>query len=121
VTYRSGPLGGDSSVADRRRGTPRPGDRIPDLACRDEHGEPTRLYRQLAGWALLGGTPECVAVARKRLPDLVVLEPDRPEVLGRSGGVLLVRPDGHLAWRGDQRPAKLARWLEDALNLGRTR
>ena len=47
------------------------------------------------------------AIAEARLGDVVALNPmDTPAVL--------IRPDGHLAWRGDD-PASLQRWLDMAL------
>ena len=51
--------------------------------------------------------------AHKHLGDAVVL-------LHASGlrNVLLVRPDGHLAWRGTD-PAGVGRWLTGALQQGR--
>ena len=94
VSYRDGPLG-----AGRRRRLPglRPGDRVPDREG---------LYDALGpAWALLG--PEALAdVARERLGDVVSLRGE--------GDALLVRPDGHLAWRGRD-AAALQAWLDGAL------
>lgn len=94
VTYRNGPLG-----AGRRRLLPglRPGDRVQD---RDG------MYDALGpAWALIG--PESLAdVASERLGDVVSLP--------GQGDALLVRPDGHLAWRGTD-PAALSAWLDGAL------
>ena len=94
VSYRDGPLG-----AGRRRRLPglRPGDRVPDREG---------LYDALGPeWALLG--PEALAdVARERLGDVVSLRGE--------GDALLVRPDGHLAWRGRD-AAALQAWLDGAL------
>ncbi len=51
-----------------------------------------RLYDALGpGWALIGPEPLADA-ARERLGDVVMLHGD--------GEAMLVRPDGHLAWRG---------------------
>jgi hypothetical protein len=102
VSYRRGPLGG-------RGGRPRPGDRIPDLACERADGSPTRLYAELRGrWAVLGDEAG-LAEARRRLGERVVgLRPARP-----LPGTLLIRPDAHLACRGG--PGDLARWLDGAL------
>lgn len=98
VSYRHGPLG-----AGRWHRLPglRPGDRVPD---RDG------LYDALGpGWALFG--PEQLAdAARQRLGDVVTLSGD--------GDAMLVRPDGHLAWRGTDATA-LHAWLDSALG-GRT-
>ncbi|MGH3677916.1 MAG: FAD-dependent monooxygenase [Mycobacterium sp.] len=94
VSYRDGPLG-----AGRWRLLPglRPGDRVPD---------PDGIYDSLApAWALLG--PESLAeTARRRLGDVVTIRGD--------GDAMLVRPDGHLAWRGSE-VAGLHAWLDTAL------
>lgn len=108
VSYRKGPLGG-------RGRKPRSGDRIADLACTRD-GAPTRLHSELGGrWAVLepsGGRG--VEAARRWLGDFVVpLRYDGDETM-------LVRPDAHLAWRGDDL-AGLDRWLGAALRDGSTR
>jgi 2-polyprenyl-6-methoxyphenol hydroxylase-like FAD-dependent oxidoreductase len=103
VSYRHGPLG-----ARRWHRLPglRAGDRVPDRTCTRADGTTVRLYDVLGpGWALLG--PEPLADdARERLGDVVTLRGD--------GEALLVRPDGHLAWRGSD-AARLQAWLDDAL------
>jgi 2-polyprenyl-6-methoxyphenol hydroxylase-like FAD-dependent oxidoreductase len=116
VSYRRGPLAQRSL---RIRG-PRPGDRVPDLQCRRLDGGPTRLYAHLGGsWALLlpgDGHEELGQAARTLLGDGVV-------TLRRDDAVhdaFLVRPDGHLAWRG-RRPDALQSWLNRALGVGRVR
>ncbi|GAA4620333.1 FAD-dependent monooxygenase [Saccharopolyspora hordei] len=102
VTYREGPLGA------RRGPRPRPGDRVPDLVCRDADGRRTRLHAELRGrWAVLGG--DGVSLGEP----FVHLAPERP-----LRGTWLVRPDGHLAWRGDT-PGQLLRWFETTLRTGR--
>jgi 2-polyprenyl-6-methoxyphenol hydroxylase-like FAD-dependent oxidoreductase len=102
VSYRNGPLG-----AGRRRFLPglRPGDRVAARTCTRE-GAAVRLYDELGpGWALLG--PDLLAdVARERLGDVAALRGGRD--------ALLVRPDGHLAWRGTD-AAGLRAWLDTAL------
>jgi 2-polyprenyl-6-methoxyphenol hydroxylase-like FAD-dependent oxidoreductase len=94
VSYRNGPMGDG-----RRHLLPglRAGDRVPD---RDG------LYDALGpAWALIG--PEPLAdLARERLGDVVALRGDED--------ALLVRPDGHLAWRGAD-AAGLRAWLDGAL------
>lgn len=116
VSYRRGPLG----VARSAR-KPRPGDRIPDLRCVRPDGEPTWLHAEPGGrFAVLvpeTGTNDCVSTVQRRLGEHVV--PLR-FAEGRPGEVWLVRPDAHLAWRG-QDPASLGRWLTDALENGGTR
>ncbi len=94
VSYRNGPLGAGRS---RRLPGLRPGDRVAD---RDG------LYDALGpAWALLG--PESLAdIARERLGDVAALR--------GKGDALLVRPDGHLAWRGTD-SAALRAWLDGAL------
>ncbi|MEV0235053.1 FAD-dependent oxidoreductase [Nonomuraea sp. NPDC050786] len=102
VSYRGGPLGG-------RGRKPRPGDRIPDLACERPDGTRTRLHAELRGrWAVLGGA-DAFEAARRRLGDHVVLLQPAEKALP----TMLVRPDAHLACKGG--PAELARWLDGAL------
>ena len=106
VSYRHGPLG-----VGRWRRLPglRPGDRIPDRTCTRLDGTTVRLHDALGPeWALLGPVP-LSDVARERLGEVVALRGD--------GDALLVRPDGHLAWRGTDL-AGLRAWLDVA--LGRT-
>ena len=114
VSYRKGPLGGSGRK-------PRQGDRIPDMRCRRPDGTESTLQRELGGkWALLlpTATPEApiAGVVRDYLGEYVgVLTCDGNEVL-------LIRPDGHLAWRGDaDGTAGLNRWLTDALTTGSVR
>lgn len=106
VTYRSGPVGvrgGLRSLVGRLPGV-QPGDRMPDAEYRCGNGEVTRLYEALnPAWASLG--PEVLgAVAKTRLRDGAMLPAE--------GEGLLVRPDGHLAWRGRD-PHRLASWLDN--------
>jgi 4,5-epoxidase len=111
VSYRKGPLGG-------RGGKPCPGDRIADLGCVAEDGRPSRLHVELGGhWAVL--VPRDVAfggaeAGRERLGDyLRVLRYDGTQAM-------LVRPDAHLAWRGDpDDETGVDRWLRNALCNGR--
>ncbi len=108
VTYRRGPLG-------RRGGpTPRPGDRVGDLPCIGVEGAVTRLHAQLGGaWALL-----CPAGREASVPEPLG---DLAVVLGRTDDgkdTWLVRPDGHLAWRGTD-PHRMEEWLAGALGGGR--
>ncbi|MFJ3926049.1 FAD-dependent monooxygenase [Streptomyces sp. NPDC090022] len=100
LTYRRGPLGAGRRLPSAG---PQAGDRIPDLTCTRVDGTATRLHDELGGrWALL--TPEDGPS-----------EPDGEAVAARHLGAgrfsrliapkgqqdtLLVRPDGHLAWRG---------------------
>ena len=104
ISYRRGPLG----VSGWRpvRG-PQVGDRVPDRACTRTDGTTTRLYAELGPqWALLG--PESLAeAARARLGDVVTLRDD-----GRDA--TLVRPDGHIAWSGDD-AGMLHAWLDRVL------
>jgi 2-polyprenyl-6-methoxyphenol hydroxylase-like FAD-dependent oxidoreductase len=117
VSYRRGPLA-ERSLFTRK---PRPGDRVPDEPCtRLASGESTRLYAELRGrLALLvpGTGTALLGTARTRLGDRVI-------ALRRTDGTehdtLLVRPDGHLAWRG-RRPDALDTWLRRALDAGRVR
>jgi 4,5-epoxidase len=102
VTYRRGPLANADRLRARAPGL-RPGDRVPDAEFTCENGDVVRLFSLLGpGWVLLGPDP-LGAVAKARLGDVTVVPGD--------GDALLVRPDGHLAWRGRD-PYKLAKWLD---------
>ena len=113
VSYRHGPL------AERTRPTKklRPGDRVADCPCSGSDGSATRLHAELRGhWVLLVSGEDALAdTARRRLGD-------RLRVLSRTDSdrseTLLIRPDAHLAWRGD-RAESLDRWLKGALEEGR--
>jgi 2-polyprenyl-6-methoxyphenol hydroxylase-like FAD-dependent oxidoreductase len=100
VSYRRGPLA-DRSLPFRK---PRPGDRVP-LSGAELRGR----------WALLPADESLLAVATAHLGDGVA-------VLGQPPGrdCFLIRPDGHLAWRG-RRPEALDRWLSRALARGSVR
>ena len=130
-TYRTGPLGGGSRFGPK----PRPGDTVADFDCvRPADRRLTRLYDEVGGqWVLLvpaGGADAAVDAARQWLgEDFTVLErtvgsipgPYSKRVQAMAGEVWLVRPDGHLAWRGRPDPAGLGRWLEGALRRGHAR
>lgn len=102
-SYRGGPLG--AGRLPFLHG-PRPGDRVPDRTCIGEDGVEIRLYDALGPhWALIG--PDGFAdAARTRLNGVVALRGD--------GEAMLIRPDGHLAWRGSDRDT-LRRWLARVL------
>jgi 2-polyprenyl-6-methoxyphenol hydroxylase-like FAD-dependent oxidoreductase len=103
VSYRHGPLGARRSQF--LLGV-RAGDRVADRTCTRVDGTVIRLYDALGpGWALLG--PERLAdAARERLGDVVALRGERD--------AMLVRPDGHLAWRGTD-ASGLSAWLDNTL------
>ena len=102
ISYRRGPL-----AAKHRHMFSRlvPGDRVPDGDYTDTRGTKVRLHAVLGpAWALIG--PELVNLAKERLGDVAHLP--------GTGDALLVRPDGHLAWRGSD-PTALQLWLDHAL------
>lgn len=128
-TYRGGPLGGGS----RFESKPRPGDTVGDFECvRSADRRRTRLYDEFRGrWVLLvpaGGADPCVDVVRQRLGEehFVVLERKASTASSKkdraaSDEVWLVRPDGHLAWRGEPQSEGLDQWLEGMLRYGRAK
>ncbi|EST38787.1 hypothetical protein N566_05565 [Streptomycetaceae bacterium MP113-05] len=122
VTYRNGPLAPRSLVG-RPAGGPHAGDRVPDLECLREDGCPTRLHAELRSrWALLLPTMSenpCTSTARRYLGGSDTVTVLTPTNSGRRQ-VMLVRPDGHLAWRGTS-PAGLSRWLTRMLGHDHTR
>jgi len=96
VSYRRGPLG--TPHPGRR---PHPGDRIAGLPWSELRGR----------WPVLTADAAVVAAARRHLgPDAVLV---LPAIEGSAA--LLVRPDGHLACRGDA--ARIDRWLTAALGV----
>ncbi|WP_433302118.1 FAD-dependent monooxygenase [Actinoplanes sp. CA-030573] len=107
VSYKAGPLG---SAYPRIGRGPYEGDRIPDRPCIRADGSPTRLHAELGGrWAVLTGDETAARVARRHLGDTAV-------VTLRCAGVdqtYLVRPDAHLACRGDA--DRLRAWFSRTL------
>ncbi|WP_275002848.1 FAD-dependent monooxygenase [Promicromonospora iranensis] len=140
VSYWSGPLGVGAAerVAARIGRRTCVGDRVPNLDCTRTDGTPTCLHSELGGrWALL--VPPSDGAAGAGPGDEPGAEPSGPvgEVpagagagvaveptrLTRADGVAeawLVRPDGHLAWRGTD-AASAAPWLAGLLRTGRAR
>lgn len=104
VSYRHGPLGG------RGLRRPRPGDRVPNREFQRADDTAIRLHDAVGpGWALAGPEP-LAAAAADRLGAV--------QHLAGTGDALLIRPDGHLGWRGRD-AAGLHRWLDGV--LGRPR
>lgn len=85
-----------------------PGCRAPHVWLDDE----TSLYDRFgSGFTLLvtaGAAPDTTAIeiaARDRNMPLTVLAPERPDLLDLYGTTfVLIRPDQHIAWRGDRLP-----------------
>jgi 4,5-epoxidase len=118
ISYRRGPLAPEASRWGRR---PQPGDRVADLLCRRADGSEVTLHAGTAGcWVLVAADFDqayryAEAVAAPLGASMVrTLVP----VSGGGGDVLLVRPDGHLAWRGRMGPGKLSAWLNETLWCG---
>lgn len=121
ISYRSGPLGRlpHSPRVFTLSGRLRPGDRVPDVACRRTDGTRTRLHAELGGrWALLrsrADAPADAAVVAQLGSDLVSsLEPAGSELQE----VMLVRPDGHLAWASRRATDGPGEWLQQVLKTG---
>ena len=120
VSYRKGPLGGHG-----RR--PRPGDRIDDRPCTRADGAATRLHSELGGrWALLwprdAPDPGTSVLAPLGAPVLAPLGAFGVTLRHDGAEAMLIRPDAHLAWRGDpDDTAGLDHWLAKALGSGAVR
>jgi 4,5-epoxidase len=107
ITYRGGPLGSAYPRSGLRSGL-RSGDRVADLACARLDGTPTRLLAEMRGrWALLTQDDAAARAVGERLGEAVV------RLRSTTDQTLLVRPDGHLAARGDV--TGVTRWLDHAL------
>lgn len=93
LTYSRGPLGG-------RGRAPRPGDRVADRTV-NIGGERTTLTALLGPrWVLLSRGPDRFrSVLDRRLRDSVTTAAD---AVGTEQDSLLIRPDGHLFWRGTE-------------------
>lgn len=81
------------------------------LAVGRRGGERVPAFARVGRW-VLAGPATCLEVARDRLGDVVHHE--------RAGDTLLVRPDGHLAWRGPTSPERLSAWLNEVLGVPAT-
>ncbi|MEU6708158.1 FAD-dependent oxidoreductase [Streptomyces wuyuanensis] len=117
IHYRRGPLGTRLTEL-RPPGIPQAGDRVPDVPCTHPDGSSTRLHAELgASWALLvpahrDGEAHR-AVAERHFGPNIRLTPLTPST-APSRHVTLVRPDGHMAWRG-QSTASLDTWFRTRL------
>jgi 2-polyprenyl-6-methoxyphenol hydroxylase-like FAD-dependent oxidoreductase len=106
VAYPPGPL----ARGDRGRGTPRVGQRVPDMPVR-AGGQVTTLYTVLRGGRHVLVVPAAAAAGDPMLRpyrgelDIVTGDVEPGSRHDGAGPVLLVRPDGHLAARG--RPGRM--------------
>lgn len=115
ITYRGGPLAAESPWWARR---PRPGDRVPDGAVRRPDGSESTLHAAIGGsWVVLADEQsEALRYAEHAAATLgadcvTALVPVRTVLRD----VLLIRPDGHLAWRGRGAPERMTEWLNQVL------
>jgi len=115
LSYRAGPLGG-------RGRAPRPGDRVRDRPVRRADGTSSTLTRELGPrWVMVGRIDgphdQLLAAFRRALPTAAV---SAAADQARDGGpAMLVRPDGHLFWRGTD-PEDLQRRLRRLVPAGDT-
>ncbi|MGV9779577.1 aromatic-ring hydroxylase C-terminal domain-containing protein, partial [Streptosporangium sp. NPDC003464] len=115
ISYRGGPL---APTSHRWMPGLHPGDRMPDVRCRRPDGGEIMLHAAISGrWVVLAGDRRDAArhteAAAARLgADLVIaLTPVETDSLD----VVLIRPDGHIGWRGRPAPDKLTAWLNQVL------
>ncbi|GAA2808261.1 FAD-dependent monooxygenase [Crossiella cryophila] len=102
-------LGGVGTAPVTGLGRVRAGDRVPDFPCHRASGVPTRLHAELGGhWALLSPFADQSHLVRPWLGESVV------DLRWPHNELALIRPDGHLAWRGHH-STDLQRWLTGAL------
>ncbi|NUR85925.1 MAG: FAD-binding monooxygenase, partial [Nonomuraea sp.] len=100
ISYRGGPLAPHSH---RWTPSPRPGDRMPGLTSDGT-----------ARWLVLAADHE-QAVRHARAAAALVGEDLVSAQTADVRGVVLVRPDGHVGWRGAPGPDRLAAWLNEVL------
>lgn len=115
INYRSGPLGGTSFGW---APSPRPGDRVPEARCRTADGTEITLHAAIGGaWVVLASTAE--QLQRFTATAASILGSDQVGGLVRTSAgstdVFLIRPDGHLGWRGHRNPTRMAEWLNQVL------
>ncbi|MFC0674531.1 FAD-dependent oxidoreductase [Brachybacterium hainanense] len=114
VTYRHGPLARSSSLFRRR---PMQGDRMPDLECRLADGAQSTLHRALAGrWAVVAA--DLVVADRHRRVLAAQVGDDQVVALSSPNmraDLVVVRPDGHIGWRGGPESESLSPWLQQIL------
>ncbi|MGI5214384.1 FAD-dependent monooxygenase [Plantactinospora sp. CA-290183] len=109
ISYHSGPL---VPRPNRRYGTLRCGDRVPDLPCQRMDDTKTRLHAELRGhWVVLNGRNGLAELAQQRLGANLVSE----LYIADDEHALVVRPDGHLGWHGHPDPVRFGQWLDRVL------
>jgi putative polyketide hydroxylase len=107
--------------------TARPGHRAPHVWLRekDSYGSIIDLFGNAfvaltdpTGSAALAAAVDAAGGSGAPLRHATIHPTDWLEVYGlRPGGVVLVRPDGHVAWRSVDRPFATARALAEALRV----
>lgn len=115
ISYRTGPLAAPSPRWGRR---PRPGERMPDIACRRADGTATSVQPALGGrWAVIAADQSTADRHLATLAEWVGSEQAFTLIPAARGisDVVIVRPDGHVGWRGEPAPEKLSAWLKQIL------
>jgi 4,5-epoxidase len=113
ITYRGGPL---ATASGRWTTGPRPGDRVPDVTCQRVDGTQVTLHAAISGsWVVLASDRHQAVQHAEAAAALLGADLVTPLVWPDLRDVMVVRPDGHLAWRGQPAPGKLSAWLNHVL------
>lgn len=117
ISYRGGPLAPRSRFRFPARRA-RAGDRMPDVLCSHLDGTETTLHAAVSACWLVVATDRHEAERHARAAGMKLGEDLVIPLTSRSiphSDVCLIRPDGHLGWRGSPSPGSMSSWLDTIL------